>query len=132
MRCFFFDFLYEYKLFMDMGYFVFVMMEEVLFGDMFIGFINLFVCVVLLVNLVMYNVEICVYYWYVFNRFLMVDWEDMIMVKLEIVEVLYLIIDIVENLELVDYFGMYLEVGNEVIVLLFCVYNMIWNEFYCD
>lgn len=121
---------HEHKTSLDMGQLVPVCTEEVLPGDTFIHDTSALVRVAPLAYPVMHRVELRLHHFYVPNRLLVPEWEDIITGESDS-EVPALAVDTAAT-PLVDYMGMPPVSGLSISCLPVRAYNLIWNEMYRD
>jgi len=115
----------------DMGYLVPVACVEVLMGDSFLHSASALIRAATLVTPVMHPVDVRIHHWYVPNRIVFDDWDELITGRDP--EAVIPTVDIQSggNYTLADHFGLSDDVGL-VSALPFRAYNKIWNEFYRD
>lgn len=115
----------------DMGYLVPVACVEVLMGDSFLHSASALIRAATLVTPVMHPVDVRIHHWYVPNRIIFDDWDELITGRDPDAVIPTVDIQSGGNYTLADHFGLQDDVGL-VSALPFRAYNKIWNEFYRD
>lgn len=129
-----------YKMMMDLGWFVLFWIDEVFFGDMIMVKLMIFVCLVILLFLYMDGIKFdwqvfFVLNWFVWDNFvkMMGEWMDLFDYNdYMVLQMMFIVLEYVEYI-IYDYFGLFIDyVGIFYLLFFYCVYVLIYNEWYCD